>query len=155
MSNGNRIQELLDSLHAMVTEAWGIPLGAEKCVIERDKALDLLDDIRAAFPQELAEAKRLVEARADFISNAKREADAVRKAAEERARQLVDEQEILRVVKSRSAEMLATAERTSAELRRVANEYVDDTLRRTEEALATALSELRESRSKFRSASQQ
>ncbi|MDR2665800.1 MAG: hypothetical protein LBC21_05940 [Oscillospiraceae bacterium] len=155
MSNGNRIQELLDSLHAMVTEAWGIPLGAEKCVIERDKALDLLDDIRAQFPQELAEAKRLVEARADFINNAKREAEAVRKAAEERARQLVDEQEILRIVKARSAEMLASAERTSAELRRVANEYVDDTLRRTEEALAAALSELRDSRAKFKSASQQ
>ena len=40
---GNSVQELLDMLYTMVTEAWGLPLGAEKCVIERDKVLDLLD----------------------------------------------------------------------------------------------------------------
>ncbi|MDR2356502.1 MAG: hypothetical protein LBD92_00235 [Oscillospiraceae bacterium] len=154
MSSGNRVQELLDELHAMITEAWGIPLGAEKCVIERNKALDLLDDIRAQFPQELAEAKRLVEARTEFIGNAKREAEAVRKAAEDRARQLVDEQEVLRIAQTRSAEMLSSAERSSAELRRAANEYIDDALRHTEDVLASALTEMRESRAKFRDASQ-
>ncbi|MDR1217330.1 MAG: hypothetical protein LBJ99_01960 [Oscillospiraceae bacterium] len=155
MSSGNRVQELLDELHAMITEAWGIPLGAEKCVIERDKALDLLDDVRAQFPQELAEAKRLVEARTEFINNAKREAETVRKAAEDRARQLVDEQEVLRAARTRSSELLTTAERSSTELRRVANEYIDDTLRRTEEALAAALTEMRQSRAEFRSAASQ
>ncbi|MDR1588677.1 MAG: hypothetical protein LBS51_00600 [Oscillospiraceae bacterium] len=154
MSSGNRVQELLDELHAMITEAWGIPLGAEKCVIERGKALDLLDDVLTQFPQELAEAKRLVEARAEFIGNAKREAEAVRKAAEDRARQLVDEQEILRIAQARSTELVTTAERTSAELRRAANEYIDDALRQTEEVLSSALTEMQQSRSRLRDASQ-
>ena len=77
----SRIPELLEMLYAMISEAWGLPLGAEKCVIERDKALDLLDEIRAAFPTEIAEAKRLLDARADFINNAKREAEAIRRTA--------------------------------------------------------------------------
>ena len=148
-----RVQEMLEMLHAMITEAWGLPLGAEKCVIERDKALDLLDEIKAQFPSEVAEAKRLVDARAEFINNAKREADTIRKAAEDRARQLIDEQEILRTAKERSNEMLSHAEKNSTELKRVANEYVDDAMKRTEEALATALDEIRQSRMKFRSAS--
>ena len=149
---GGRVQELLEMLHSMVSEAWGIPLGAEKCVIERDKALDLLDEIKAQFPQELSEAKRLVDARTEFINNAKREAEAIRKAAEDRARQLVDEQEVLRAAKTRSTELLASAETTSGELRRAANEYVDDSMKRTEDALTTALEEIRDSRAKFRSA---
>ena len=149
---GSRIPELLEMLHAMITEAWGLPLGAEKCVIERDKALDLLDEIRASFPTEIAEAKRLLDARADFINNAKREAEAIRRTAEERARQLIDEQEITRISRSKSHEMLSSAETSSTELRRVANEYVDDAMKRTEEALAAALNEIRESRSKFRQA---
>ena len=45
MANG--ITELLDELYNMVSDAWGLPLGAEKCVIERNKALDLLDEIKA------------------------------------------------------------------------------------------------------------
>ena len=149
----SRIPELLEMLHTMITEAWGLPLGAEKCVIERDKALDLLDEIRAQFPTEIAEAKRLIDARADFIGNAKREAEAVRRAAEEKAKQLIDEQEIIRIAKARSTEMLSNAESTTVELKRVANEYVDDALQRTEEALATALNELKQSRAKFRQAS--
>ncbi|MCL2151392.1 MAG: hypothetical protein FWH57_00275 [Oscillospiraceae bacterium] len=148
----SRIPELLEMLHSMISEAWGLPLGAEKCVIERDKALDLLDEIRAAFPTEIAEAKRLLDARADFINNAKREAEAIRRTAEERARQLIDEQEITRISKAKSHEMLSHAESSTTELRRVANEYIDEAMQRTEETLASALTEIRESRSKFRQA---
>jgi len=146
----SRIPELLEMLHSMISEAWGLPLGAEKCVIERDKALDLLDEIRAAFPTEIAEAKRLLDARADFINNAKREAEAIRRTAEERARQLIDEQEIMRISRAKSHEMISYAESSTTELRRVANEYVDDAMQRTEEALAAALGEIRESRARFR-----
>ena len=149
---GSRVQELLEMLHSMITEAWGIPLGAEKCVIERDKALDLLDEIRAQFPTELAEAKRLVDARAEFINNAKREADAIRKSVEEQAKQLIDEQEILKTAKAKSSSMLSTAESSASELKRAANAYVDDTMKRTEEALSAALEEMRETRARFRSA---
>ena len=127
-------------------------MGAEKCVIERDKALDLLDEIRAQFPTEIAEAKRLLDARADFISNAKREAEAVKRTAEERARQLIDEQEIIRISRAKSNEMLTYAETSTTELRRVANEYVDDAMQRTEEALAAALDEIKQSRVRFRQA---
>jgi len=148
----SRIPELLEMLHTMITDAWGLPLGAEKCVIERDKALDILDEIRAQFPAEIAEAKRLLDARSDFINNAKREAEAVKRSAEDRAKQLIEEQEIIRIARVRSNEMLTTAEASTTELRRVANEYVDDAMRRTEEALAEALNELRQSRAKFRQA---
>ena len=143
---------MLNMLHAMITEAWGVPLGAEKCIIERDKALDILDEIRGQFPTEIAEAKRLLDARADFINNAKREADTIKRTAEDRARQLVDEQEIIKISRSRSNEMLSHAETSSSELRRAANEYVDDAMQRTEEALTAALDEIRQSRQRFRQA---
>jgi len=148
----SRIPEMLNMLHAMITEAWGVPLGAEKCIIERDKALDILDEIRGQFPTEIAEAKRLLDARADFINNAKREAETIKRSAEERARQLIDEQEIVKISRARSNEMLNHAETSSAELRRVANEYVDDAMHRTEEALTAALDEIRQSRQRFRQA---
>ena len=147
---GNNVQELMDTLYTMITEAWGLPLGAEKCVIERDKVLDILDEMKSQFPTELSEAQRLVAARAEFIGNAKREAESIRKVAEERARQLLDEQEIVRIAKSKANGMIEAAEAKTGELRRVANEYADDALRRTEEAIAEALGEVRQSRSRFR-----
>lgn len=148
----NEVFDLIAMLYTMVTEAWGVPLGNEKCIVERDKVLNLLDEIKARLPSEMAEAKRLVAAREEFISNAKREADAVRRNADEHARELLEEQEIVRAAKTRSNELLNAAEGRARELYRVANAYVDDTLRRTEEAINTALSEVHRSRNAFRTA---
>ena len=150
MANG--ITELLDELYNMVSDAWGLPLGAEKCVIERNKALDLLDEIKEQLPTELAEAQRLVSARSEFIANAKKEADSMRKAAEEHARRMVDEQTIIKAAKMRSNEIINAAEKRGLALRKAANEYADDAMRRTESAISEALEEVRQSRVKFRSA---
>ena len=48
------VEELLDMLFEMIDEAKSMPLSSDKCILERDKALDLLDEIRAQFPMELA-----------------------------------------------------------------------------------------------------
>ena len=146
------IIELLDILYNMVNDAWGVPLGNDKCIIERDKAVEIINDIKANLPSSLAEAKRLVAARDEFIGNAKREAEALRKSAEERSRQMVEEQEVVRVAKARSAEMIASAEAKSKELRRVASEYVEDMMRQAEQNLSNALSAIQASQRAFQSA---
>ena len=64
--------EIIDMLYTMIAEAWGVPLGNEKCIIERDKALNLLDDLKAQLPVELSEARRLVNARDEFVGSAKK-----------------------------------------------------------------------------------
>ena len=152
MDNGNDVLELIEMLYTMVTEAWGVPLGNEKCIVERDKVLNLLDEIKQQLPTELAEAKRMVANRDEFVGKAKREAESIRRAADERAKAIVEEQEIVRAAKQRSNEVLSTAETRTRELYRVANAYVDDALRRTEEAITSALNEVQQSRSSFRSA---
>ena len=136
----------------MIQSAKWIPIGADKCVIDRGAALDMIDEALSMFPQELGEAQRLVAARSEFIANAKREAETVRRAAEERSRQLVDEQEVLRLAKAQSQEMIASAETNAESLRRAVNDYVDTTLRRTEESLSAALDEMHNSRARFHGA---
>lgn len=145
----NDIMELLDILYGMVTDAWGVPLGNDKCIIEREKAIELINDIKASLPTAIAEANRLVSARDEFIGNAKREAEAMRKSAEEKARVAIEEQEIMRVARTRSAEMITAAEQKSRELRRVAGEYVDDLMRQAEANMTTALQALQKTRSAF------
>jgi hypothetical protein len=145
----NDVIELLDSLYSMVTEAWGVPLGNDKCIIEREKAIEIINEIKSSLPASIAEAKRLVAARDEFIGNAKREAEALRKSAEDKASTMVSEQEVVRVAKARSAEMIASAEAKSQELRRVASEYVDDMMRQAEESMSSALHTLQNAHSAF------
>ena len=83
MANG--VEEIITTLYEMVQDAWSLPLGAEKCVVERDKVLDLLDEISNQLPGELKQAKTIVDSRSELITNAKREAENIMKSAQAQA----------------------------------------------------------------------
>jgi len=140
-------------LFEMIDEAKSVPLSADKCMVERDRALDLIDDIRAQFPMELSEAKKLINTRNEYIASAKREADLLRQQAEAESQRLTAENSVLLQAKQRSTELMRQAEERSRELKHSANEYCEDALRRTEEAVAEAYDEIKKSRARFRAAS--
>lgn len=145
----NSIEEIITTLYEMVQDAWSLPLGAEKCVLERDKVLDLLDEISNQLPGELKQAKTIVESRNEVITNAKREAESIQKQAEQRARQLISQEEIYRQAEQEAEQMIKAAQQKIKDLKAATNEYVDDALRRTEESIAIALNEIKASRSSF------
>lgn len=148
----SNVEELFDTLYEMIDEAKNVPLSNDKCMLERDKALDLLDDIKARFPVEVKKAKDLMANKNDYIASAKREADGVRQAAEDQVRRLLSEDALVTEAKRQAEEMIARAEEQSKQIKRAANEYCEDTLRRMEEAVADAYDEVKHSRARFRNA---
>ena len=83
--NEHSIEEVIGTLYEMVQDARGVPFSSDKCALERDRVLDLLDEISNQLPGELKQAKTIVEARSELISNAKREAENILKAAQAQA----------------------------------------------------------------------
>lgn len=146
MANG--VTELLDMLYRMIDDAKG-GLGGT-CRINRDDALDILDEIRNKFPAELSEAKKLMTTRNEYLDGAKTDAEHIRQQAIDKAKQMVDEHEIVRQARAEAARVTAQAEKRSEDLKRAANDYCEDAMRRTEDAVNVALNEIRQSRSKFR-----
>ena len=148
----NEVTVLLEELYNTIADAKSSTFGGRnKCQIDRENALSLLNSIRDQFPIEFSEAKRLVSAKDEYIANAKREGETIRRNAEEQAKRLVDETEITRAAKAQASEMMTRAEQKSRELMKAANDYVDDAMRRTEEAIAAAQNEVQQSRARFRS----
>ncbi len=145
----NSVEEIITTLYEMVQDAWSLPLGAEKCVLERDKVLDLLDEISNQLPGELKQAKTIVESRNEVITNAKREAETILKQAEQRALQMMSKEEVYTMAEQEANNMIRDAQQKMKELRRVTNEFVDDALRQTEAAISSALGEIQESRKSF------
>ena len=90
--------------------------------------------------------------RNDYIASAKREADAMRKEAEDYARQLVNKDAIVREAQAQADDILADTEEKCRMIKSAASEYCEDALRRMEEAVADAYDEVKQSRAKFRSA---
>lgn len=147
------VEELVDMLFTMIDEAKNAPLGGwGKCVVERDKALDLLEEIRGQLPVELAEAHKVINNRNEYIASAKREAEDIRRRAEAEARQRLENDELMNAARQKANELMRQTQEQIKELRRSANEYCEDLLRRTEDAIGDALTEARRAHTGFRSA---
>ena len=145
------VDELLDMLFDMIDEAKNAAFSGEKCVIDRDKALDLIEDAKKQLPVDLAEARKILSARNEYIATAKREAEEIRKRAEIEANQMVSEAPVMNQARQKAREIVAHAEEEAKKTCRETNEYCVDLLRRTEDALAAAHAEMRQVHNLFRS----
>ena len=103
------VEELLDMLFEMIDEAKNAAFTSDKCVIERERILDMNDDVKAEMPVAVQRAEDLVANKNDYIASAKREADAMRQQAEDYAHQIINRDAIVREAEARAAEIIAEA----------------------------------------------
>ena len=148
--NEQHIEDIISALYDMIQDARALPLGADKCILDRDKVLDMLDEIIAQLPSELKQSRTIVESRNELIGQARREAETIVRQAQQKAQELVAQETVYQEARRQCQEMYDKTQERIAELRKVSNEYMDDALRRTEEAIAQSLSDVRETRVKFR-----
>lgn len=148
--NEQNIEDIISALYDMVQDARALPLGADKCILERDKVLDMLDEIIAQMPVELKQARTIVESRNELIGQARREAEGLIRQAQEQADKMIEEEAIYQEAKRQCQEMVLQTQTRMSELRKASNDYMDDALRRTEEAIAMSLEDVRDTRTKFK-----
>lgn len=138
------MEELLEQLEGLIDNAMKFP--GHKVVVDADKVRGLLDDLSTAIPNEVKQAKGIVADRNNILDSARREADGIIHAAEERAKQLVAAEEITKLAQAKATEMISGAQTKSREMRRAAQEFVDDIVRRADEGLTANLAEVRKTR---------
>ena len=143
-------EDIIGALYDMVQDARALPLGADKCILERDKVLDLLDEVIAQLPSELKQARTIVENRADLISQGKREKENIIRKAQEQAKALVSQEAICVEAKQLAEEIEKKANERAAQIQRAGNAYMDESLRQTEELIAQTLADIQTVREKFR-----
>lgn len=149
MSNRNT-EDIIGALYDMVQDARSMPLSADKCVLERDRVLDMLDEIIAMLPGELKQSRTIVESRNELIAQARREAETIVRQAQEQAQQMVTKEAIYNEAKRRSEELVQQTHEKITQIQRAGFTYLDESLRQTEETIAQALNEVRDTRMKFR-----
>ena len=137
-------------LDELLDKSWSLPLSGGRSVVDDEKIRELLDDIRLNLPTEIKQAKAIVADRADIMANAKREADAIVHRAEDRARALIAQEEIVKAAQQKASEILSQAQSKAKELRSASQEFSDDILRQSEESLAKLLTEIRSTRQAMR-----
>ena len=115
--NENHIEDIISALYDMIQDARALPLGADKCILERDKVLDMLDEIIAQLPVELQQARTIVESRNELIGQARREAETIVRQAQQKANEMVEQEAIYQEAKRQCQEMYNKPQARIAALR--------------------------------------
>ena len=117
----NNIEDIIGSLYDMVQDARAMPLAADKCILERDRVLDMLDEIIAQLPGELKQSRTIVESRNELINQARREAEGIIRQAQEQAKQMVTKEAIYAEAKKRCEELVGQTQNKINQLRKAGN----------------------------------
>lgn len=144
------VNELLDTIEDTLEESTSMPLSGGKRLVDVGKVRDYLDDIRANLPGELRQAQQIVNDRAQIVDTANAQAQAIVKKAEERARILVSDAEIVKAAQQRAAEITAAAQSESRTLRQTVTDYCDNMLKTTEEAMVENAAQVKNVRANLR-----
>ncbi len=129
------VDELLDTIEETLEEGASIPLSGGKRVVDVDKIRDYLDDVRLNIPTEIRQAKGIVNDRNQILGDAKNEAEGIVKKAEERAKVLVSDQEVLKQAEQRAAEVMTNAQNEARTMRQTVTDYCENMLKTTEETM--------------------
>ena len=142
-------EDIIGALYDLIQDARSVPLNADKCMVERDKVLDMLDEIITQLPSELKQSRTIVESRNELISQARNEAANIIRQAQEEAKELVDHEAIYAEARRRSEELVKQTQAKIEAIKKAGNDYMDGNLMQTEEVIAKCLLEVRQTRAKF------
>ena len=117
------VNELLDTIEDALEEGANVPLSGGKKIVDVEQIRDLLDEIRA---------------------------QVIVKKAEERARILTSEAEIVKAAQQRAAEITTAAQNEVRTLRQTVTDYCDNMLRNTEETMVENAAQVKNVRANLR-----
>lgn len=129
---------LLDRLDQLIDSAPEIPLTG-KSLIDADEALDLIDKIRNAIPEEVKRAEWLASEKERVIQESQVEAEKIVVQAEEYVAKMVSESEVLKKANDEAKKIVETARQEAREMEKGASEYANDVLANLQGSLEKTL----------------
>ena len=144
------VESLIDEMYDALERATKLPL-MSKSLVNVSELTSILDEINENLPQEITQARSIVNDRNNIIEDAKREAEGIIKNARARAEVLVSQEEVLRTANAEAAAVVEETQNKIREMKKAANDYVDDIMLRTDDAIAASLSEIRQTRQNIKS----
>jgi cell division septum initiation protein DivIVA len=136
------ILHLIDRLEEILNESRPIPL-THSVLVDEDRILDLIDQMRVAIPDEVKKAQQVLSQRDRILAQAQEEANRTLALARERSEQLVERDAIVQEANARADQIVRNAHSSIDSIRADADQYAIDVLTRLELDLDRILVQVR------------
>lgn len=131
-------EEILDELDNVLLDAGRIPF-TNKRILEEDDVAKLIDELREALPEQLAEANRVLKDRQHIIDEAHQEAQNIIEQAKSYTLKITDESQIAKQAQEQANEILLQAQKRAQALQQDAVAYADNVFKHIEAHVEKAL----------------
>jgi hypothetical protein len=127
---------LVDRLENLIASSPRIPLVNRFMVKEAD-ILSIIDQMRASIPDEIKQARRIIQDKERILTQAQADANKLTARAREETERALHREGLLRSAEARSQEILQLAEEKSEQLKVEADAFVAETLRALRDHLSS------------------
>ncbi|MCQ3939019.1 MAG: ATPase [Chloroflexi bacterium] len=129
------ILQLIDRLEELFNDAKAVPF-THNVVVDEDKMLELIDQMRIAIPEEVKKAQQVVAQRDRVMAQAQEEANRTLQIARDKADQLVQKDIVTQEAQRRADQIISQARAEAEAIRADADNYVLDTLMQLQDHIA-------------------
>ena len=128
------ILHLIDRLEELFNDSRAVPL-TRNVMVDEDKMLDIIDQMRIAIPEEVKKAQQLLAQRDRVMAQATEEANRTVEIARGKAEELVHRDLVVQEAQRRADQIISQARGDAENIRRDADDYVTITLQRLQDEL--------------------
>ena len=128
------ILQLIDRLEELFNEAKQVPF-THNVVVDEDRMLELIDQMRITIPDEVKKAQQVVAQRDRVMAQAQEEANRTLQLARDKADQLAQKDSVVQEAQRRADQIIAQARAEAEATRADADNYVIDTLMQLQEQI--------------------
>jgi hypothetical protein len=136
------ILHLIDRLEELFNQSRALPF-THQVIVDEDRMLDLIDQMRVAIPEEVKKAQQVTAQRDRVMAEAREEASRTVNIAREKSDQLTERDSIVQAAQSRADQILAQARVEAEAMRREADDYALEKLRQMEMEMERMLNQVR------------
>jgi cell division septum initiation protein DivIVA len=136
------ILQMIDRLEELLNESRPLPF-THNVIVDEDRMLDLIDQMRVSIPEEVKKAQQLLAQRDRLIAQAQEEANRTVSIARDRSTELVERDQVVQAAYTQAEQIKAQATADGDAIRQEADEYVLETLRSLEMEMERTLNQVR------------
>jgi F0F1-type ATP synthase membrane subunit b/b' len=141
--------DILNEMEELLENSPRIPM-TRRILVDEERILELVDRVRTALPEEMRQARWVVQEREKVLAESRKEAQRIVENAQREIEKKIDETEIAGRAREIAEEIVHKAEKTAREIKQGAHEYADEILRMLQERLDRLGQEIQQGRSELK-----
>ncbi len=133
--------ELITELEDIIDKGVAVPFSG-RCLLDKEELLEIIQEIRLKLPTDLEQAKWIKAERQNIISDARKEAEEIIKAANDQLIAMVDDNEITKKATQAATEIMDSANAEANAAKESSYQYADYLLENVENVVVKTIRDL-------------